>query len=67
MIISKKKKSSKHQYKAEFKMTAVLSSDFSGLRTFTASLTSLASATSMAFTASKALFHLTGRPGARNL
>ena len=60
MIISKEKKSSKHQYKAEFKNlddSEVLSSDFSGLRTSAASLTSLASATSMASTASKALFH----------
>ena len=56
----KKRKPSKHQYKAEFKNlddSEVLSSDFSGLRTSAASLTSLASATSMASTASKALFH----------
>jgi hypothetical protein len=54
MIISEKLISSKQQYKAEIKNivdSEVLSSDFSGLRTSAASLTSLAS------TASKALFH----------
>ena len=50
----------KHQNKAEFKNlddSEVLSNDFSGLRLSAASLTSPASATSMASTASKALFH----------
>ena len=50
MIISKLQNSTKHQYKAEFKNldgSEVLSSDFSGLGTSAASLTSLASATSM--------------------
>ncbi len=48
----------KHKNKAEFKClddSKVLSSDFSGLRTFEASLTSPASVTSMASTASKSL------------
>ena len=51
MIISKKQNSSMHQYKAEFKNiddSEVLSSDFSGLRTSVASMTSTASTTSMA-------------------
>ena len=57
---TQKKIFSKHKNKAEFKYlddSEVLSSDFSGLRTFAALLTSLVSATSMASTASKALFH----------
>ena len=51
---------SKHQNKAEFKNlddTEVLSGDFLGLKTSAASLASPASATSMASTASKALFY----------
>ena len=46
MIRYIKKKSSKHQYKAEFKNlddSEVLSSDFSGLKTSAASVTSTAS------------------------
>jgi hypothetical protein len=51
---------SKHQNKAEFKNfddSEVLSSDFSGFKTSAVLLTSSASTTSMASTASKALFH----------
>jgi hypothetical protein len=51
---------SKHQNKDEYKnldASEVLSSDFSGPRTSAALLTSSASATSLASTASKALFH----------
>ena len=51
---------SKHQNEDEFKNlddSEVLSSDFSGPRTSAASLSSSASATSLASTASKALFH----------
>ena len=57
-----KKCFSKHQNKVEFKNlddSEVLSSDFPGPRTPAASLTSSASATSLASTASKALFHQT--------
>ena len=60
MIILEKWNSLKHQYEAEFKNlddSELLSSDFSGLRTSASSLTSLASAPSLASTASKALFH----------
>ena len=51
---------SKYQNKAEFKTlddSEVLSSDFSGLTTSTASLTSSVSVTSLASPTSKALFH----------
>ena len=51
---------SKHQNKAEFNNLddyEVLSSDFSGLRTSAASLSSSASATSLTSTASIALYH----------
>ena len=66
MIISKLPNSSKHQYKAEFKNivdSEVLSSDFSGLRTSAALLTSLASTASTTSTASKAIFHKKKLPG----
>ena len=51
---------SKHQNKAEFANLdefKILSSDFSGLRISTASLTSSAFSTSLASTASKIPFH----------
>ena len=51
---------SKHQSKAEFKNlddSKVLSSDFPGLRTSVASMTSTASTTSMASMTSTASFH----------
>ena len=51
---------SKHKYKAEFKCldnSEVLSSDFPGLDSFVASITSLASTASMASMTSKASFH----------
>ena len=51
---------SKHQNKAENQNLddpEVLISDFQGFRTSAASTTSLASATSMALTASEVLFH----------
>jgi hypothetical protein len=51
---------SKHQNKAEFKNlddSAVISSDFPGLRTFAASMTSTASTTSVASMNSTASFH----------
>jgi hypothetical protein len=51
---------SKHQNKSEFRNlddSEVISSDFSGLRTFAASMTSTASTTSVASMTSKASFH----------
>ena len=60
MIISEKYNSSKNQYKAEFKNlddSKVFSSDFSGLRTSTASVTSTASTASVASMTSTASFH----------
>ena len=51
---------SKHQNKAKFKTLngfGVLNSDFSGLRTSAASMTSTASTTSMASMTSTASFH----------
>jgi hypothetical protein len=50
----------KHQNKAEFRNlvdSAVISSNFSGLRTFVASMTSTASTTSVASMTSTASFH----------
>ena len=50
----------KHQNKAEFRNlvdSAVISSNFSGLRTFAASMTSTASTTSVASMTSTASFH----------
>jgi hypothetical protein len=51
---------SKHQNKAEFRNlddSAVISSDFPGLRTFAASMASTASTTSVASMTSTASFH----------
>jgi hypothetical protein len=51
---------SKHQNKAEFRNlidSAFISSDFPGLRTFAASMTSTASSTSVASMTSPASFH----------
>jgi hypothetical protein len=51
---------SKHQNKAKFRNlddSAVISSDFSGLRTFAASMTSTTSTTSVASMTSTASFH----------
>ena len=60
MILPQKTFFSKHKNKAEFKClddSEVLSSDFSGLRTSAASMTSTASTTSMASMTSTASFH----------
>ena len=60
MIVPKKTFSSKHNDKAEFKClddSEVLSSDFSGLKTSVASMTSVASTASMASMTSTASFH----------
>jgi hypothetical protein len=57
---NKKHVFSKHQNKAEFRNLddfAVISSDFPGLRTFSASMTSTASTTSVASMTSTASFH----------
>jgi hypothetical protein len=60
MILTKKYLFSKHQNKAEFRNLddpAVIRSNFSGLRTFAASMTSTASTTEVASMTSTASFH----------